>query len=251
MQGANAVGEGAFVLLWRVHSADGSFALAVDIRHRTKRGRVCGATCALSQFRRIGCEHGHDGRTWTFERRRQARYFGGNVVDALAQERILDAFGCPCRFRVPLDGCEFLLKLGALSDRLGKLRLKLRNIGAEFVGSSAAAAARRCEFVAQVGFGLARRVDVAGQFGNLIVALGQNAALIAKTRFQLLDAAIQNLGFRGLDEKLAFQIASASAEVAKIGRAPRSNAPRSCWRLRAHAAGDARYPSRCGRSRRH
>ena len=56
----------------------------------------------------------------------------------------------------------------------------MRYVTAEFVDGCAAAAAGRGDLVAQIRFSLPCGVDIAAQFGNVIVALGECAALFAE-----------------------------------------------------------------------
>ena len=120
------------------------------------------------------------GRARAFERRGEAGDFGGDVVDALAQQRVLDALGRPGRFRVALHDRKLALQLVALLDRERELGFELLDIGAEFVRGDGAAAADGGQFAAQIGLGLARGFGVVAQLFDLIIALGERAALVAE-----------------------------------------------------------------------
>ena len=119
-------------------------------------------------------------------------------------------------FGVALHRADLALQLGAFFDRGGELRLELRDIGAEPVHRAAAAAARRRQFAAQIGLGLARGFELAAHALELIIALGEHAALIAEPRFELLDAAVEHLGFGLLHEELPLEFGGAGAEVAEL-----------------------------------
>ena len=72
------------------------------------------------------------------------------------------------------------------------------------------------ELAAQIGLGLARVFDLVAQALQMIFALGQDAALLAEPRFQVLDPAIEQFRFGGLDLKRAFELGGAGAEIAEL-----------------------------------
>ena len=57
---------------------------------------------------------------------------------------------------------------------------------------------------------------IAAQPLDLVVALGEQAALIAEPHFQLLDAPAENLGFGGLHDELPLELRGARAEAVEL-----------------------------------
>ena len=176
MQRADAVGQRGLVFLRRIHPTGGRLTrLTVDVHDR------CGGlNVALAQSRRVDGEHRHDRRARAFQRGGEAGDFGGDVVDAFAQQRILDALGRPGRFRIALHDRKLALQLVALLDGERELRFELLDVGTELVRGDGATAADRCQFAAQIGFGLARGFGVVAQLFDLVIALGECAALVAE-----------------------------------------------------------------------
>ena len=78
------------------------------------------------------------------------------------------------------------------------------------------AAAGGGQFAAQIGLGLARIFELVALALQLIIALGQNAALIGKPRFEILDAAIEHFRFGLLDKELPLEIGGSRAEIAEL-----------------------------------
>ncbi len=78
-------------------------------------------------------------------------------------------------------GPDLALQLGAFLERCGELGFELGDFAAERVRCGAAAAGGRDSF-AQVALDCARGVEIAAQPLDLVVALGQQPALIAKPR---------------------------------------------------------------------
>jgi hypothetical protein len=107
LQRADAVGERASALLRRLELA--AFA--------------AGAVGAADR-RRLG-EDRFDRRVRAFERGGEPCHLGGDVVDALAQQRVLDPLGRPGRFRFALEIGDLALQLGALLDRGGELGVEV------------------------------------------------------------------------------------------------------------------------------
>ena len=162
------------------------------------------------------------GESLAFERDGQPRDFGGDVVDALAQQRVLHPLGGPGLLGLALHGGDFLLQLGALGLRLGELILDQRL----FLGR---------------GFrwrrGCASRPTRARRAGRLSVFCA--AAILSRSwahsnsrsertricsampRFQLLHAAAEHLGFGGLRHQRAFELHHPVARASRPCRAPR------------------------------
>ena len=121
----------------------------------TRRVAAAGAT------RGVG-EHGFDRRAGAFERRGEARDLGGDVVDALAQQRVLDALGRPGRLR-PRASWSAISRcsLARSSIAAASCASSCGDVGAEIVGRRRAAAAGGRQFIAQIGFDLARGFELA------------------------------------------------------------------------------------------
>ena len=94
------------------------------------------------------------------------------------------------------------------------------------------AAAGGRQFAAQIGLGLARIFEFVAQPLELIIALGQDAALIAKAGFEFLDAAIEHFRF-GLMHK-----SCRSRSVVRVPRSP--SLPRAAVNSFAAASASAR-----------
>ena len=124
-------------------------------------------------------------------------------------------------FRIALHRGDLALQLAALLDRGGELRFELADVGAELVHGAAAAPAGILELFAQIALGPARGLELAAQPLDLEFALGQEPALIAEPRFQLLHAAAQDLGFGRLHEQLPLAARRRAPPVRRACRAPR------------------------------
>ena len=99
-------------------------------------------------------QHRLDRRIGAFERDGEARDLGRDIVDALAQQRVLDPLRRPGLLRLALHRGDFLLQLGALGLRLGELVLDQRLFLDEAFGRGAAAARGVGELGAQIDLGL-------------------------------------------------------------------------------------------------
>jgi hypothetical protein len=85
-----------------------------------------------SAGRRFRRQHGLDRRIRPFELHRELCHFGGDVVDALAQQRIFHALGRPGAFGLLLDRVDVALQLGAFVARDAELFLDRGLFGAQF-----------------------------------------------------------------------------------------------------------------------
>ena len=116
---------------------------------------------------------------------------------------------------------DLALQLGALLLRLLELVLEQRLLGlhasvAKRWRASASASSAR----SSASIFCARRRLVAQPVG-LEFAIGQEAALLVEPGDQLLHAAAEDLGFGGLRDELAVELADAVAELSRPCRAPR------------------------------
>ena len=164
--------------------------------------------------RRFRRQHGLDRRIRPFELHRELGDFGGDVVDALAQQRIFHALGRPGAFGLLLDRVDVALQLGAFVAGDAKLFLDRGLLGPQLFER------RRLAAVAQAA--ISSRNSLHGALGGLvglaqlvvfIVALGQQLALRGKPRFQIVDAVAEHLGFLDLDDQLAIEIGDALAQI--------------------------------------
>ena len=100
----------------RMRSASVPLLVGRDFAGRRRARRVPLAGRRQAESRPPRREHGVDRRARAFERRGEAGDLGGDVVDALAQERVLDPLGRPGRLRPRASSCHLALQLGALLD---------------------------------------------------------------------------------------------------------------------------------------
>ena len=156
------------------------------------------------------------GRAGAFEHRGQPRHFGRDVVDALAQQRVLDPLGRPGRFRLALHRGELALQLGAILARALELAFGHRLFGAQRFGGARVAALDGAELLAQIGLDAPRRVHIHAQLVALALAVGEHARLLGQPHLHVGDAAAHDLGFAGLRRELALELADAGAEVLHV-----------------------------------
>ncbi len=120
---------------------------------------VTGVAAATARSRAVSAARmASIGRVRAFERRGEPRDFGRDVVDALAQQRVLDPLVGPGLFGLALHvgevaGDAVAVFLGAL-----ELGLELRVLGLELLGGRRRAAVELGDGGAQIGFGLVRGV---------------------------------------------------------------------------------------------
>ena len=112
LQRADAVGERALVVVRRFSAVRAAFrARTIEVLHP----RAPGLTAFGNRLR----QHGFDRRTGAFEHGREAGHLGRDVIDPLAQERVLDPLGRPGGLRIALHGRNLALQPAAVLDRGG------------------------------------------------------------------------------------------------------------------------------------
>ncbi len=135
-----------------------------------------------------------DRRARPLQGERKTRDFGGDVVDAFAQQRILRPLGGPGR-------------LGSLPQR-GGLAPEPGGFLARRVALLLEPRLFRLQGV--------QPVELAG-FPGVGAALRQDPALLGQPLLQFLDALAEHFGFRGLRNQLAFQLSDTGAEARRLG----------------------------------
>src|SRR6185503_3747732 len=139
--------------------------------------------------RALGGEDGVDRRVRALERRGEPRDFRRHVVDALAQQRVLDALVRPGLFRLALYVGE--VAGDAVAIFLGVLELggELGVLGLELLRRRGRTAVELGDRRAQIGFRLLRGLDLAADLAQLEVALGQETGLLGQAVLEVLGAA--------------------------------------------------------------
>src|SRR5215216_475319 len=133
---------------------------------------------------RLG-QNGIDRRIRALQRGSEPRDLGRDVIDAFAQQRILDPLGRPRRLSLALHGCQFALQLCPLFARALELALDERLVGAQRFGGGVVAAVERRQLAAQIGFDPPRRLDLEPELVALAFALRELAALCGEMRLEL------------------------------------------------------------------
>ncbi len=195
-------------------------------------------------------KQGVDRRFRSFQRRGETSDLGGDVVDALAQKRVLDPLCRPAGLGFAAHLRDFGLQLIALADRGGELGFDLGYPRFQLFDSPAAALGRACHFAAQIAFDFVRGFGLAAQPLDLVVPLGEEPALIAEARFQFLDTPAEKFGLGGLGEKLPLEFGGAYAKPFEL--AARVGQVFLCRGRIRRARGRVvpRFPSPCVRNRR-
>ena len=137
----------------------------------TGRDRLAQADLVIGGYRahagavahRFGGEDRVDRRIRPFQRRRQPRHFGGDVVDALAQQRVLHPLGRPGFLGLALDVAEFARQPVAFIDGAVEFGLELGLFRLQRLGRRTGAVVELGDGHAQVAFGLARGVEIDAQ----------------------------------------------------------------------------------------
>ena len=163
------------------------------------------------------------GRAGPFQHRGEARDFRRDVVDALAQQRVLDPLGRPGRFRLALHRG----KLRAAAWRGPRARVRAGSRPCVFSARSASvaravAALDGAELLAQIGLDPPRRIDIDAQLVALALAVGEHARLLGQPHLHVGDAAAHDLGFVGLRRELALELRRRG--VPRFCTVPRSSA---------------------------
>ena len=148
-------------------------------RPRRCRRRHWPGAAPVSAAGRFGGQHGLDRRIRSLELHRELCDLGGDVVDALAQQRIFHALGRPGAFGLLLDRVDVALQLGALVARDAELLLDRGLFGAQLFDRRRrfAAARQRRDLVAQFLDGALGGLVGLAQLVVLVFALGQQLAL--------------------------------------------------------------------------
>ncbi len=165
----------------------------------------------------VALEDGLDRGLLALQRGGEARDLGGDIVDALAQHRVLHALVGPRALGVALHLRDLALELGALLLGLAQLVLDQRLLGADRLGRELVAAFDLRELGADVGFGLLGGGGVVAQAVGDGLAIGQEAALLVEPRGHLLHAAAEQLVLGGVGDDLAIELAHPAAELLRFG----------------------------------
>src|SRR5262245_10081989 len=70
-----------------------------------------------------------------------------------------------------------------------------------------------CQLRTQIPFGLARGFKLITQLTALVLALGEQTALLGEAGLELVDAPAEDLRLRGLRDQLAFEVRDATGQV--------------------------------------
>ena len=167
--------------------------------------------------RSLDGQHGLDRRTRAFERGRQARDLGGDVVDALAQQRILDALGTPrwSRRRAswsPISRCS----LTRSSIAAASCASSWPDLGAELVASRIAAAAGVLELARRSSFELGAPLELAAQPVDLGYRARPGGGPDRRAAPRAPARGGSSLGLGRLHDELPFELAVAAAETAEL-----------------------------------
>ena len=101
----------------------------------------------------------------------------------------------------------------AFVDRAAEVGLQLGFFRLELLGRRTGAAVKLGDGSAQIVFGLVRHFDFTTHLVELEVALIEQPRLFAEAIFQILGAASEKLGLRGLRHQLLFEFGDAAAEI--------------------------------------
>src|SRR4051812_9518786 len=177
------------------------------------RGAVGRGQRRLCRRGRFGSQHGFDRRVRSFKLDRELRHFGGDVVDAFAEQRIFHALGRPRTFRLLLNGVDVALQLAAFVPRHPELFLDRRLFALELLHRRPCAAGGERDLVAQFLGGAFGRLFRLTQLSVLEFALCEELALRRQTLLEIVDAVAKQFGFLDLHDQLTIEIGDALAQV--------------------------------------